>query len=73
MEVTVRLPDGVGHALSDLADRTGRSPDELIAEALLDYLDQTATATPISFGIYADPELSGAEADDWLRENWRPR
>jgi predicted transcriptional regulator len=73
MEVTVQLPDGVSQALSDLADRTGRSPDELIAEALLDYLDSTATGTPISFGIHADPELSGADSEDWLRENWCPR
>ena len=68
MGVTVELPDAVGQALSDLAHKTGRSPDELIAEALLDYLDQTATTTPISFGIFADPDISGADSEDWLRE-----
>jgi hypothetical protein len=73
MEVVVRLPDAVGDALSALAEKTGRSPDDLIAEALRDYLDEAAGATPRSFGIYDDPELSGADAEDWLRDNWRRR
>ena len=72
MEVLVRLSDAEGDALAALAEKTGRSPDELIAEALRDYLDQTGEAIPISFGIYADPDLSGADSEDWLRENWRP-
>jgi hypothetical protein len=29
--------------------------------------------TPRSVGIHADPELSGADSEDWLRLNWRPR
>ena len=73
MDVVVRLPDSVGAALSALAEKTGRSPDDLIAEALRDYLDEGAAAIPRSFGICADPELSGADAEDWLRDNWRPR
>jgi hypothetical protein len=73
MEVLVRLPDAVGDALAALAEKTGRSPDELIAEALLDYLGEVGTATPRSFGLYADPEISGADAEDLLRANWRPR
>jgi Ribbon-helix-helix protein, copG family len=73
MEVLVRLPDEVGDALVALAEQTGRSPDELIAEALRDYLGEPAATTPRSFGIYAAPELSGADAEDWLHANWRPR
>lgn len=73
MEVLVRLPDAVGDALTALAEKTGRSPDELIAEALRDYLDETAPVTPHSFGMYADPDLSGADSEDWPRGNWRPR
>ena len=72
MEVLVRLPDEVGDALAALAEKTGRSPDELIAEALLDYLGAPDAATPRSFGIYADSEISGADAEDWSRDNWRP-
>ncbi len=73
MEVLVRLSDAEGDALVALAEKTGRSPDELIAEVLRDFLDLTDATTPISFGIYADPDLSGADSEDWLRENWRPR
>lgn len=73
MEVLVRLPDAMGNALTALADRTGRSPDELIADALREYLDETGSDTPRSFGMYADPELSGADSEDWLRETWRSR
>jgi metal-responsive CopG/Arc/MetJ family transcriptional regulator len=73
MEVVVSLPDTLSQSLTALAEKTGRSPDDLIAEALRDYLDETADATPRSFGIYADPELSGADSEDWLQDNWRPR
>jgi hypothetical protein len=45
----------------------------LIAEALRDYLDETLSFTPHSFGMYDDPDLSGADSEDWLRENWRQR
>ena len=64
MDVLVRLPDGMGQALSELADKTGRSPDELIADALREDLDETGDPTPRSFGMYADPDLSGADSED---------
>ena len=73
MEVLVRLPDAMGDALTALADKTGRSTDELIADALREYLDETGEATPRSIGVYADPDLSGADSEDWLRDNWLPR
>jgi metal-responsive CopG/Arc/MetJ family transcriptional regulator len=73
MDVLVRLPAAVSDALNALADKTGRSPDELIADALREYLDESGDATPRSIGMYADPDLSGADSEDWLRSNWRPR
>ena len=73
MEVRVNLPDAVVEALAALAEETGRSADDLIAEALSGYLDEADKGRPRSFGIYADPELSGADSEDWLRTNWRPR
>jgi hypothetical protein len=69
MEVLVRLSDEVVDALDALAEETGRSPAELIAEALRDYLSEAGTATPRSFGMYSDAELSAAEAEDWPRAN----
>lgn len=73
MAVLVQIPDAIGEALTALAEKTGRSPDDLVAEALYDFLDETERNTPHSFGMYADPDLSGADSEDWLRENWRPR
>jgi hypothetical protein len=73
MEVLVRIPDAMGDALTALAVETGRSPDELITDALREYLNEASVATPRSFGIYADPELSAADTEDWLRDNWRQR
>jgi hypothetical protein len=72
MEVIVRLSDEVGGALAALAEKSGRSPDELIAEALREYLDESTSGAPRSFGIYDDPDISAADAEDWLRTNWRP-
>ena len=66
MEVLVRLPDALGDALAALAKKSGRSPEALIADVLRDYLDADVT-TPRSFSIYADPELSASDAEDWLR------
>lgn len=73
MEVRAQLPDVVVEALAALAEKTGRSSDDLIAEALSGYLDEADKVRPRSFGIYADPDLSGADSEDWLRSNWRPR
>jgi hypothetical protein len=72
MEIVVHLPDSIGEILTSEAARTGRAADELIAEALRDYLGEPGSNVPQSFGVYDDPELSGADSEDWLRANWRP-
>ena len=72
MDGLVRLPEAIGQALVELSEKTGRPPDELIADAVREYLDETYR-TPRSIGIYADPDISGADSEDWLRDNWRPR
>ena len=40
-------------------------------QVLLD--DSIRHTLPRSLGVFADPGLSGADAEDWLRDNWRPR
>jgi metal-responsive CopG/Arc/MetJ family transcriptional regulator len=69
---TLELPDELAQLLDEAADRTGKSRGELISEALRTYLRDEARRLPRSFGAYADPELSGADSEDWLRANWRP-
>lgn len=73
MEVLVKIPGAMGDALTALAKKTGRSPDEVIADALREYLVETSEDVPRSIGMYADPDLSGADSEDWLRDNWLPR
>jgi metal-responsive CopG/Arc/MetJ family transcriptional regulator len=53
MELIVRLPDAVSDALAALAEETGRSTEELIEEALRDYLEESSATTPRSIGIHA--------------------
>ena len=72
METVISLPADVRGALTEEADRTGRSEAELILEALRAYLGRQDRSLPHSFGMDADPELSGADSEDWLRANWRP-
>lgn len=69
MDILVRLPDSIHDALADLAEQTGRAEDDLIVEAVRSYLDDAPPAEPRSFGLHADPEVSGADSEDWLRAN----
>ena len=76
METTIHLPADVRNALAEEANRTGRPEAELIVEALRSYVQNRVPPgdrpVPRSFGMHADPELSGADSEDWLRANWRP-
>ena len=66
---TFELPDDLALMLDGLRgqiprrsrrESPARSPAALCA----------AVATPI--GANVDPELSGADSEDWLRDHWRP-
>ena len=72
MGTVIDFPDDVRAALADEADRTGRDEADLILAALRLYLRLQDRPIPRSFGIHADPDLSGADSEDWLRANWRP-
>jgi hypothetical protein len=69
---TFELPDDLARMLEEAADSSGRTCDEIVAEALRDHLRHPASRGPTSIGAYADPELSGADSEDWLRDHWRP-
>ena len=71
MATVIDLPDDVRAALADEADRTGRDEADLILAALRLYLRLQDRSIPRSFGMHADPNLSGADSEDWLRANWR--
>lgn len=84
----IELPAELDAAIQSTAERTGRAKHDLIVEILKsgvatfaqahkhDVADKSSAVWQIedleSFGISEDAELSGADAKDWLRANWRP-
>ena len=78
-KTVIELPAGIDAALGVVAERTGRTCPDLVIEALLAFLDEQQRADetliyplPLSIGIIADAEVSGANFEDWLEANWRP-
>ena len=75
--ITLELPDEARQALDEIAERSGRSPAELVQEAVREFLDRQNgerddPGWPRSIGMIDDPELSAADLDEWLKANWRP-
>ena len=69
MGTVIDFPDDVRAALAEEADHTGRDEADLILAALRHYLRLRDGPIPRSFGMHADPDLSGADSEDWLRAN----
>lgn len=85
---TIQLPPELDDAIQSTAERTGWAKHELMVEILKsgvatfaqarthDVEDEHVTAWRFddleSFGISEVAELSGADAKDWLKANWRP-
>lgn len=71
-KTTVYLPQETRRRLRDAARRTGRAQAELVRLALDRFLAEQEAPTPRSIGIGADPEVTGANSEEWLRRHWRP-
>ncbi|HYI16016.1 MAG TPA: CopG family transcriptional regulator [Thermomicrobiales bacterium] len=71
-KTTIYLPSDLYSWLREEARRSGRSQAELLREALEVYAAQRPRPLPKSIGLGNDPELSGADVDDYLRDHWRP-
>lgn len=71
-KTTLYLPTELHIALREASRRMGRPQAEIIREALQSYLQEHGNRPmPRSIGIANDPELSGADAEDWYRANFR--
>jgi plasmid stability protein len=72
-KTTLYLPTELRIALRERSRRMGRPQAEVIREALQAYLhEHEGRPMPRSIGIGSDPELSGADAEDWLRAHFPP-
>ena len=70
-KTTLYLPHDLQQQLKGLAKRKGTTQARIIREALAAYLASEATPLPRSIGIANDGSMGGAEAKDWVREQWR--
>ena len=71
-KTTIYLPADLHGWLREESRRSGRSQAELLREALEVYVAERPRPLPKSIGLGSDPELSGADVDDWLRDHWHP-
>ncbi len=71
-KTTLYLPTEMLQALRALARRKGCPQAEVIRAALRNYLDQQERPLPRSVGMGDDPDLHGADTEDWLAANWHP-
>lgn len=70
--MTVRLPRALYAELKAIARRSGRPTAEVMREALAIYLAEQERRWPRTIGIVESGAVSGADSEDWLRENWKP-
>ena len=71
-KTTLYLPSELHRAIREASRRNGKSQAEMIREALWAYFNQHERPRPRSIGVIDDPDLHGADSEDWLRQNWRP-
>lgn len=71
-KTTLYLPAELHVAIREIARRMGRPQAEVMRDALQTFVQEHADRPmPRSIGIANDPELSGADAEDWYRTNFR--
>ncbi len=85
-KVTLDLPSELEQALGQISQRSGRSREDVVREALDAYVQQQESLTqqhdgvllgkrrlPRSIGMIEDGQLRAEDIDDWLEANWRPQ
>ena len=72
-KTTLYLPRETQRRLRDAANRLRRAQADIVREALDRYLEAEEAPMPRSIGLGTDQDVTGANSEDWLRRNWRPR
>jgi metal-responsive CopG/Arc/MetJ family transcriptional regulator len=75
MPSSIYLEDNLQRQLQDLAERTGKSPGELLREALTQYLGNEHHSQRIfkSLGAGDDPSLDAQRTHELLATAWGKR
>ena len=72
-KTTLYLPSELHFAIREIARRMGRPQAEVMRDALQTFVQEHADRPmPRSIGMGSDPELSGADSEDWLRAHFPP-
>ncbi len=71
-KTTIYLSEELRTEIKLASRREGRTEAEIIRTILLDHFDRCRNDVPAIFGTWSDGTISGAESEDWLRENWHP-
>lgn len=70
MDTTISLPKELLAALAEMAQRTGRPPEELVREALTTYLVREDRTRPTVLGMFATSSISSDRLEEWLDDHW---
>ena len=70
-KTTLYLPNELQVQLRAVAQRSHRSQAKVVRDALVDYLAREPRRLPGSIGMASSGEVTGAQSEDWLRENWK--
>lgn len=74
MKTIIEIPDAVIDSLDKIGERTQRSRDSLISEAIDKYVHGNSEETHCeAFGIWKSKKRDGVEYQVSLREEWRDR
>ncbi len=69
-KTTIYLPSELHRALKDAARAEKKPQAEVLRRALEEYLGRQERRLPLSIGLGEDGELSGADSEDWLHDQW---
>ena len=69
---TLTIPTDLYNQIKTLAKSAEQSEPELLAEAIRALEREQLRNRFKSIGLGSDTEVTGANSEDWLRDNWNP-
>ena len=73
VKISVRLPPHLHRALEEAARVEKKPQADVMRRVLEEYLGRRERPLLLSAGIGEDTGLSGADSEDWLRDEWGRR